>query len=185
MANLIGNKLGTCIQYQEETEWDSKFLRVQVKIDLNLPIRKGMTVQFKDGKVLWIYFKYKKLPNFCHNCGKLGHTLMDCEQSDLVKEATEGEEPAYREWLRASPLKKNRVIIEAKAIKININHGETSKIYGDHKQQQPWTNQEKEERMTWQDNLRLFRNRNICRRKESRLNLNQRLKIRWKQWFWL
>jgi len=61
------------------------------------------------GRHLWISFKYVKLPEFCYDCGKLGHTLKDCEMVDpSVDEVT----LQCGECLRGSPIKSLQRTVE-------------------------------------------------------------------------
>lgn len=53
----------------------------------------------------WIFIKYKRLSTFCYTCGCYGHSMKDCErESKDEKDSRHG--PVYRNWLRASRLKK-------------------------------------------------------------------------------
>jgi len=35
-----------------------------------------------DGKSIWIYFKFIKLPDYYYGCGKIGHVLKACKNVD-------------------------------------------------------------------------------------------------------
>lgn len=54
--------------------------------------------------ILWIYFEYERLPNFCFMCGKLGHTRINYEEVEERSDDDE-EELKFGEWLHASPFK--------------------------------------------------------------------------------
>ncbi|KAJ8422421.1 hypothetical protein Cgig2_003001 [Carnegiea gigantea] len=56
-------------------------LMKQVNMDVKKPLCCGMYVKV-DGKSIWIYFKFFKLPDCCYGCGKLGHVLKACEEVD-------------------------------------------------------------------------------------------------------
>ena len=46
------------------------FIRLQVSIDLSLPLFRGRLISVGEGgKQVWISFKYKRLPNLCYWCG--------------------------------------------------------------------------------------------------------------------
>lgn len=71
---------------QKEAHRNGRFLRVNVKIDLKHPLKRGIMVRFKD-KILRVRFKYGRLPTFCFVCGRVGHQLKDCEAvGDLSEE---------------------------------------------------------------------------------------------------
>ncbi|GAV69508.1 DUF4283 domain-containing protein/zf-CCHC_4 domain-containing protein, partial [Cephalotus follicularis] len=81
VGRIIGNSIGDLEEVQVVTRRreSNQFLKLRVGIDVREPFKKGM--KFRVGSVdnIWLTFKYEKLPNFYHFCGKLGHTLKDCE----------------------------------------------------------------------------------------------------------
>ena len=58
---------------------DGNFLQVRVFIDLSLPLSRGRLVSLKNEKQTWISFRYERLPNLCHWCGRLTHDDKDCQ----------------------------------------------------------------------------------------------------------
>ena len=54
------------------------FIRVQVSIDITLPLCQGRVITMKNGEKHWVNFKYKRLLNFCFWCGRLNHNNKDC-----------------------------------------------------------------------------------------------------------
>ncbi|XP_023917452.1 uncharacterized protein At4g02000-like [Quercus suber] len=55
------------------------FLQLQVSVDLSLPLCRGRLITLKNGKQVWISFKYERLPNVCYWCGHLTHDDRECE----------------------------------------------------------------------------------------------------------
>ena len=55
-----------------------KFLRVRIHINATGKLIRGKKVSIKGGESRWIFFKYKRLPNFCYRCRKLDHGEKDC-----------------------------------------------------------------------------------------------------------
>ena len=77
------------------------FMRVRVLIDISLPLCRDRVLSLEDGGVVWVNFKYERLPNICYSCGYLTHNDRDCEvwiNSDGSLKAGDQE---YRPWLRA------------------------------------------------------------------------------------
>ena len=78
-----------------------KSVNFQVDVDITKTLRRGMRVMLK-GRPIWISFKYVKLPEFCYDCGRLGHVLASC---DLHQEVEDEPDLQYGDWLRGFPIK--------------------------------------------------------------------------------
>ena len=44
----------------------ANFMRVRVSIDITKPLNRGRMVEFSNGEVSWVSFKYEHLPNLCY-----------------------------------------------------------------------------------------------------------------------
>lgn len=66
------------------------------------------------GEVIWICFKYEKLPNFYYTCGKVRHTLKDYEEVVSNEKEDTNEDRGYGDWLRASSFKRSSVVVDPK-----------------------------------------------------------------------
>jgi hypothetical protein len=53
------------------------FVRIKVKLDVDKNISRFASIT-KDGKKEYYQVKYEKLPNFCGNCGMIGHWYEEC-----------------------------------------------------------------------------------------------------------
>ncbi|KAJ4841839.1 hypothetical protein Tsubulata_048883 [Turnera subulata] len=74
-------------------------------MDAEAPLLRGSFAQGADGKEVWVYFKYERLPWFCYHCGRMGHVAKDCpriDDADLLNPSLF----QYEEELRASPLRR-------------------------------------------------------------------------------
>jgi len=76
-------------------EWDKgdksrfgKVMRVRVSMDVGKPLKRGMFIKMGKGIQRKIFFKYKRLGNFCYTCGGLDHVLKECE---LIEEGNNEE----------------------------------------------------------------------------------------------
>ncbi|XP_058774352.1 uncharacterized protein LOC131648628 [Vicia villosa] len=110
MARKIGGIIGSFEEMdQKEAHRNRRFLRIKVTMDLQLPLKRGTVVKFKD-KSLRVHFKYERLPSFCFVCGRIRHQLKDYEElGDLSEdgfEDIEEQDLSFGLWLRASPLPK-------------------------------------------------------------------------------
>ena len=53
-------------------------MQVWVSIDITKPLSRGRKVEFSNGEVSWVNFKYERLPNLCYWCGRLTHQDREC-----------------------------------------------------------------------------------------------------------
>lgn len=102
----------------------------KLKIELNLgkAIRRGTQICLDKAEPIWIPVKYERLPSFCYCCGRLGHTIVECDSVDNMKEtnAENTTELRFGEYLRASPIKNAKVVVDAGA---RSNHGSNSTLW--------------------------------------------------------
>ncbi|KAG5042573.1 hypothetical protein JHK87_006488 [Glycine soja] len=63
-------------------------MRVRVSMDVGKPLKRGMFIKMGKGIQRKIFFKYKRLGNFCYTCGGLDHVLKECE---LIEEGNNEE----------------------------------------------------------------------------------------------
>ena len=72
-ARKIGCVLGEVFAPTNPKLFDGgHFIRIQVSIDLSLPLCHGRLVSIGEGgKQVWISFKYERLLNICYWCGRL------------------------------------------------------------------------------------------------------------------
>lgn len=79
VLETIASHFGKVLKIDEHTLklTRSKFARICVEIDLDLPLQKGTWVNYGDNSV-FIIALYEKLPVFCYNCGRVGHGESTC-----------------------------------------------------------------------------------------------------------
>lgn len=106
MTADIGRRLGSGIGKVEEVDLPEsgiaggKFLRVEVRIDLNCPLTPYVYLKRMEEGIKRIDVKYERLPIFCYECGLLGHDSKKCDQRSLSTE--EGMSlRKFGAWLRA------------------------------------------------------------------------------------
>ncbi|KAL8491100.1 hypothetical protein ACS0TY_022940 [Phlomoides rotata] len=112
-------KIGECIGEVVEIDPTSldgvaRSIRIKVKIDYSKPLRRGIFLELKDAKQVWVNFKYERLPSFCYLCGVLGHMRRECdlaEGGDDLNGIPDDSLP-FGKWMRASPMKKASVSSE-------------------------------------------------------------------------
>lgn len=116
MGKKIGDTIGKFVEAdQRECNRSGRFLRIKVALDLHKPIKRGTILKYQ-GRNLWIFFKYERLPNFCFGCGRIGHQFKECEEVVGKEDGSYSEvqelDLTYGAWMRASPLPK--IFTEAK-----------------------------------------------------------------------
>lgn len=87
MARKIGSCLGEVLDSGVfELPDKSIILKVKVHIDISKPIKKGANIGSRTDGVIWVNFRYEKLPQFCFYCGKVGHGEQGCSLSSSDEE---------------------------------------------------------------------------------------------------
>ncbi|GAV62397.1 LOW QUALITY PROTEIN: DUF4283 domain-containing protein/zf-CCHC_4 domain-containing protein, partial [Cephalotus follicularis] len=57
---------------------NNQHLKLRVSIDVRRPLWRGMKFSMGLSEKIWLSFQYERLPNFCHLCGRTGHTIKEC-----------------------------------------------------------------------------------------------------------
>lgn len=117
---LIGELIGEVLDMDLDDNGFAfgQFMRIKVRMDITVPLMRGITFDDeeedeqnqKDGKMARggngkmkeeqkkvVSFEYEHLPDFCYNCGIIGHGEKAC----IVRARREGERQ-YGPWLRAT-----------------------------------------------------------------------------------
>lgn len=82
IGRLIDNSLG---RFEEidlahgKVEW-GEFMRIRVSLNITRPLLRRKKLNVGLSELVWLNFKYERLPNFCFCCGVLGHIHKDCRQ---------------------------------------------------------------------------------------------------------
>ncbi|KAL0000877.1 hypothetical protein SO802_014658 [Lithocarpus litseifolius] len=80
VAEKICGILGTVTKPTGDMDVEGDgFIRVRVTVDISKPLCRGRVISLKNGKELWVSFKYERLSNLCYWCGSLMHDDRDCE----------------------------------------------------------------------------------------------------------
>lgn len=110
MTKEYGEEIGKLIgEFMEMDAEDGglavgQCLRIKVRMDITKPLMCGITVGVEvkeEEKEIWCPFAYEFLPDFCYNCGIIGHVDRSCTQP-MVK----GGIKPYSSKLRVVPEKK-------------------------------------------------------------------------------
>ena len=115
---LIGEQIGEVLDMDLDDNGFAfgQFMRIKVRMDITVPLMRGITfdddedeqnqkdkkmVRGENGKMeeqkKMVSFEYEHLPDFCYNCGIIGHGEKAC----ITRARREGERQ-YGPWLRAT-----------------------------------------------------------------------------------
>ena len=75
MGKDIGSRLGRYVEIDTRS-WHSdqaKFMRVQVELMVDKPLRRGGYITSPDDTRMWVTFKYERLLVICFYCGRIGY----------------------------------------------------------------------------------------------------------------
>ncbi|KAF4353365.1 hypothetical protein F8388_016548 [Cannabis sativa] len=104
---MPSNLLGTYVDVHEDSlnEGWGPFLRFRAILDISKPLLRGEMVKLKDSlDEFWLEFRYERLPEFCFECGTIGHPFESCHK--FLEQIYNGNDPSleYGPAMIGSPL---------------------------------------------------------------------------------
>ncbi|KAL5736787.1 hypothetical protein ACOSQ2_031575 [Xanthoceras sorbifolium] len=115
MTRNIGLQLGAKIGKVKDMDVGAsgdctgKFLRVRVEVDVCQPLKRGLRIRLEDSEEeQTLLLRYERMPEFCFECGLIGHSFRECPSKNHQKDATDFTKHKYGTWIRASSPTKER-----------------------------------------------------------------------------
>ena len=84
------------------------YLRVRVSVNITEPLCQDWKIQLGRENLLWVDFKYERLPIFYYWCRMVDHDEKECLQWIRSRETLRSEEKQFGAWLWASPERNQR-----------------------------------------------------------------------------
>ncbi|KAL2933148.1 hypothetical protein RDABS01_016267 [Bienertia sinuspersici] len=80
--NILSNTGGVLHMDEESLKRGPKrYMRALVWIKLSKPLVPGCYIEYEPGNMLWVDFRYEGVFRLYNKCGRIGHTMSECNKS--------------------------------------------------------------------------------------------------------
>ncbi|TXG53141.1 hypothetical protein EZV62_022310 [Acer yangbiense] len=104
MAKWMAEQIWEVIDILSESKecW-GRYIRVKVRINILKPLKRWLRLKLdKTDNIVVVGLKYERLPEFCYACGKIGHGIKECLDTEARNEALTGKITKFGAWMRAA-----------------------------------------------------------------------------------
>uniref|UniRef100_A0A803PWE9 CCHC-type domain-containing protein n=1 Tax=Cannabis sativa TaxID=3483 RepID=A0A803PWE9_CANSA len=102
MTELFAREWGEQIGKLEDIKIVNGAMKVRVRINITEPLKRGLRVAVDDqGNEVSLIFQYEHLPDFCYDCGIIGHKALDCPLKDFAGENPKFDSGRFGSWMCA------------------------------------------------------------------------------------
>ncbi|XP_073124567.1 uncharacterized protein [Henckelia pumila] len=95
----VGSQIGVVeeVDTREDGFSSGRFARIRVRLDVSKPIKKFISISSRqDNEDIIVPLAYERLPDYCYNCGCIGHSFRDCTTVPVEQGKLD-----FGSWLRA------------------------------------------------------------------------------------
>ncbi|KAM6567547.1 hypothetical protein CsatA_026675 [Cannabis sativa] len=102
MTELFAREWGERIGKLEDIKIVNGTMKVRVRINITEPLKRDLRVAVDDqGNEVSLIFQYEHLPDFCFDCGIIGHKAMDCPLRDFTGDNPHLDRGRFVSWMCA------------------------------------------------------------------------------------
>ncbi|KAF4347816.1 hypothetical protein G4B88_012929 [Cannabis sativa] len=102
MTELFAREWGERIGKLEDIKIVNGTMKVRVRMNIIEPLKRGLRVAIDDqGNEVSLIFQYDHLPDFCYDCGIIGHKALDCPLKDFAGDNPQFDSGRFGSWLCA------------------------------------------------------------------------------------
>ncbi|KAK2655258.1 hypothetical protein Ddye_008310 [Dipteronia dyeriana] len=99
--------VGEVVEVDVGKSRECSFLRVRVRVNVTKPFQRCVRVDVMgEGEEIVMILRYELLLNHCFWCGRIGHTMQECQEASKGMAVEREVEPPLGTWLRATGLEK-------------------------------------------------------------------------------
>ncbi|KAJ1430179.1 Zinc knuckle CX2CX4HX4C [Sesbania bispinosa] len=114
-TSKMSHRIGACLGTVKDSEiWETRdkgsFIKVTIDFDTNSPLKAGINVGSQTDGVMWVDFRYERLPQFCYACDLVDHEESYCTLRDQQRNKDDDEENVLGPWLRAAQIGRRSLV---------------------------------------------------------------------------
>ena len=80
-----------------------------MQFDTTKKLIRAKKVKIEEDEQCLVFFRYERLPNFCNQCGIIGHGDKECLERTNSDDGVVEEKHQYGAWLRGEPGRRNNM----------------------------------------------------------------------------
>ncbi|KAM6592818.1 hypothetical protein CsatA_000521 [Cannabis sativa] len=102
MTELFAREWAERIGKLEDIKLVNGTMNVRVRMNITEPLKRGLRGAVDElGNEVSLLFQYEHLPDFCFDCGIIGHKALDCPLRDFVGDNPRPDRGRYGSWMCA------------------------------------------------------------------------------------